>query len=138
MSVAEDIVLLKNAPLSGSFRPSKWLAIQNKEFTLDFQLTVTGANATVQYYLEFTSNPTDTSAPVFRELAQEDGGGGEVLMPVVVRTFAENGGTDLPVGNYAFDTEYVRRHRAVRVQIRVTGIGAAARATITAPFGSPT
>ncbi len=137
MSVAEDIVLLKNAPLTGSFRPSKWLAIQNKEFTLDFQLAITGGAATVEYYLEFTSNPTNTSAPVFRELAQEDAGNGEVLMPAVVRTFAVAGGSDLPIGNYAFDTEYVRRHRAVRVQIRVTGDGAVARATITAPFGSP-
>lgn len=132
---AQDIVLMNNAPLSGSFRASSWLAIQNREFTLDFKLVVAGAAASVEYYLEFSSNPLNSAVPVFREVAQEDGGGGQVLMPAVVRTFAENGGTTLPIGTHMFDTEYVRRHRTVRVQIRVTGEGASARATITAPFG---
>ena len=125
-----SVTRLFKGPLSATFQATKWLAISAREITIDFDLTCSSGPSTVQYYLEFANDP---AGPVYREVAQEDAGGGVVLMPVVVRTFADNGGTNLPDGRYFLDTEYVRRHRLVRVQIKASA--GTVRAEITAPFG---
>jgi len=123
---------LFDAPLTNAFKPSKWIAIVSREFTFDFDLVAAGGPSTVQYYLEFANIP---GGPAYREIAQEDTGSGVVQMPIVIRTFTDNNGTNLADGTYHFDTEYVRRHRLVRVQIQATA--GTVRAKITAPFGIP-
>ncbi len=128
--MSANLIQLFNGPLSSSYRATQWLAISSREITLDFELACSGGPSTVEYYLEFSNDP---SGPAYREIAQEDAGGGVVLMPVVVRTFADNNGTNLADGTHFFDTEYVRRHRLVRVQIRATA--GTVRAKVTAPFG---
>ncbi len=123
-------LLLFNGPLTGSFVATQPFAISAREFTLQFELETSGGPSTVEYYLEFGDAP---AGPWYREIAQEDGGGGVVLMPMVVRTFADNNGTALADGTHLLDSEYVRRNRLVRVRMRVTA--GAARAKVQAPFG---
>ena len=123
-------MILFNGPLTASFKETKVFAIQAREFTIDFMIVASGGPSTVQCYCEFAEELT---GPWFREIAQEDGGAGVVLMPAVVRTFAVTGGSNLPDGTYNFDAQFIRRHKLVRLQMAVpTG---AARVKVTAPFG---
>lgn len=127
-----NLLSLFKGPLPATFTPTAWLAITAREFTIDFDLTCSSGPSTVEYYLEFANAPT---GPAYREVAQEDAGEGVVLMPEVVRTFSNSGSAVLADGHYFFDTEYVRRHRLVRVQIRAAA--GTVQAQITAPFGLP-
>jgi hypothetical protein len=122
--------ILFNGPLSGSFVPTKAIALVAQKLTLDFEIAASGGPTTVQWYVEFADAPT---GPWFREIAQEDSGQGQVLMPAVVRTFANTGGMSLTDGTYRFDAELVRQQRLARVQLAV-GSGAA-KVKVTAPFG---
>jgi hypothetical protein len=119
-----------NGPLSSGYRPTKAVLISATEFTVDFELVISGSTATVQYYLEFGEDP-DPNAKWYREIAEEDAGGGVVLMPVVIRSLAANAGGNLPVGTHLLDAEFKRRHRFVRLQLSSAGTVAC---TVTAPF----
>lgn len=126
-----------NAALTGLFAPTRAFLIESNEITFYFNLVVTVGTVSIEWYMEFTDNPGG-SAPVWhREIAEEDAGSGVVLMPEVVRTFAASGGTTLPIGTHNLDAEFKRRNKFCRVQMRVTGAGAA-RAKVTIPFGVET
>lgn len=122
-----------NAALTSAFQPTRAFLIEANEITFYFDLTVTVAAATVEWYMEFTQSPGGSSPVWRREIAEEDAGQGVVLMPAVVRTFADNGSNNLAVGGHNFDAEFKRRNRFCRVQMKNTG--GAVRAKVTIPFG---
>lgn len=101
--------------------------------TLDFQITVAGAAAAVEWYLEYASDPS--AASFFQEVAEEAAAGGIVHMPKIVRDFQEHGGAGLAIGTHFLDVQLVRRHQFVRLQMRCTTGGATASVLATAPFG---
>ncbi len=123
-----------NAPLTSAFKPTRAFMIESNEITFYHDLVIATAAMSVEWYMEFSDNPGGASPVWRREIAEEDAGGGVVLMPEVVRTFADNGGTTLSVGTHNLDAEFKRRNKFCRVQIRATG-GGTARAKITIPFG---
>jgi len=123
-------VTLFNGPLTGSFQPTKAIAIVAQKLTLDCALVTSGGPTTVQWYVEFADTPT---GPWFRETTQEDAGKGQVLMPAVVRTFADNNSTNLADGTHNLDVQLPLQQRLARLQLAV-GSGVA-KVKITAPFG---
>jgi hypothetical protein len=126
------VVLFKKA-LTGAFQPSGYTLIAAERLTLDFVFTTTGAPSTLEFYLEFASDPKN--GPWHRELAEEDTGKGNVSMPEVVRTFATNNKTTLDDGDHKFSTQFRRQEAFARLQMRITA-GACAQFTVTDPFGS--
>lgn len=136
MSAGPSIQIF-NKTLTDTFAVSQPFLIANNTITLDFKLDVTAGPASVEWYLEFGEDPS-ASGEWYREMAQEDPGGGVVLVPEVVRTFANNGASDLTSpATYFFDTELVRRHKLARVQIRVTDVDTmTVVATIRSQFGA--
>ncbi len=121
-----------NKLLTGSFVPSAAFLITTSEPVLVWEITVGTGPANVEWYLEFGASPT---GQFYREVAEEDAGGGATAMPKVVRTFKEEGGGGLATGSHFLDTEFRRKQQYARVQVRVTA-GAAVRAKVTAPFGT--
>ena len=126
------VVLFKKA-LTGSFVASNYTIISAEKLTLDFDFTTTGGPSTIQWYLEFASDPIN--GPWRREVAEEDAAGGAVLMPLVIRTFADNAGTNLADGTYGISTQFQRQESFARVQAKITA-GACAGFVITDPYGS--
>jgi hypothetical protein len=127
-------ITIFNRTLTGSFVASQSIVVVNNAVSLNFTLTVTNGPATIEWYLELGSDEaTPTNSEWFRELAEEDPGNGAVALPIVVRTFAANGGGGLADGTYRLDAELVRRAKMARVQIRATA--GTVQATVTAPFG---
>lgn len=126
------VVLFKKA-LTGAFVASGYTIISGGILTLDFDFATTGGPSTIEWYLEFASEPIN--GPWRREVAEEDAGAGVVSMPLVVRTFADNGGTTLADGTYGLSTQFRRQEAFARVQSRITA-GAVAQFNITDPNGS--
>jgi hypothetical protein len=125
--MAENILFNAKAP--NSFTPSKAVFINARRIVLRFSITVIGSPTTVQCYLEFSGNP---KTQWFRELAEEDDGGGAVQMPAVIRTITAPGGDNLPVGITAVDMQFVRDEQFVRVQLACAGN---ATVKLTTPYG---
>jgi hypothetical protein len=122
--------ILFQGPLTAQFQPTKCFMITATEPVFDFEIVVSGSTTVVQYYLEFS--PTqDANGKWYREIAEEDVGGGVVNMPAVVRTLLDNAGSNLPVGMHRFDAEFKRRHQFIRLQLMSPGT---ATCIITAPF----
>lgn len=107
--------------------------------SLDFLFTIAGGATGVVWYLEFTEDDPNAAATVWaREIAEEDGGGGVVDMPVVVRRFRAHGAViaDLPNGEHNLSAQFLRKHKYFRVQVGIiTGGGGVARMQIFAQFG---
>lgn len=126
------VTLFKKA-LTGSFVASGYTMLAGGILTLDFDFAVATAPGTIEWYLEFASDP---AGPWRREVAEEDAGAGIVAMPIVVRTFIDNGGTTtLAIGSYAFSTQFRRQEAFARVQSRITA-GTCAQFVVTDPNGS--
>jgi hypothetical protein len=125
-------VLYKNA-LTNAFKPSGYTMIAGDRLTLDFDFTTTGGPSTIEWYLEFAKNPA--KGPWRRELAEEDGGKGNVLMPEVVRTFATNNATALADGPHGYSSQFRRQEAFARIQARITA-GACTQFNVSDPFGS--
>lgn len=123
--------VLLNQVLTGAFQPSASFLITNAEPVLDWEITVGTGPANVEWYLEFGTGAAGD--PFFREVAEEDAGGGATAMPKVVRTFKEEGGGGLAMGRHLLDTEFRRKQQVARVQVRLTA-GANVRVKVTAPF----
>lgn len=126
------MITIFSKSLSSSFQASSPFVITSGEFALDFEIVVGTGPAQVQWYLEFSSSP---SGNWYREVAEEDASKGVVSMPAVVRTFADNNATTLPVGTWRFDTEFRRKQQLCRVQMKIAA--GAARAKIDVPIGLP-
>ncbi len=126
------VVIFKKA-LTGAFVASGYTIITGGILTLDFDFTTTGGPSTIDWYLEFSSDPIN--GPWRREVAEEDAGQGAVLMPLVIRKFADNAGTQLTDGTYGISTQFRRQEAFARVQSRITA-GACASFKITDPNGS--
>lgn len=124
-----SVILLK-ATLDGSFQPSAPVLLVANQLTLDWDITASSGPTTLEWYLEFASDP---AGPWRREVAEEDAGKGVVSMPAVVRTFANNNGTALTDGDYGFEMQFVRQAALARIQACVTA-GAAVIA-VSSPTG---
>lgn len=124
-------VELFNGALGAAFAPTRYLLLSGERLALDFDITVAGAPATVEWFMEFTSqNPSDPATSWHREVAEEDIGGGVTHMPVVVRDFAA-----LAAGTTRLSAQFIRAHDFVRLQMRAA-VGAVPNLAVTAPFGS--
>lgn len=124
-----SVILLK-ATLDGSFQPSAPVLLVANQLTLDWDITASSGPTTLEWYLEFASDP---AGPWRREVAEEDAGKGVVSMPEVVRTFANNNGTALADGSYGYEMQFVRQAALARVQAAVTA--GAAIVTVSSPTG---
>ena len=129
-------VQLFNATLGGALQPSSWLLITGEEVPLVWELTTNGGPTVIQFFLEFTDDPTKGAATIAaREVDEQDTGNGVVTMAKVTRTFNENGlTTGLADGSHKLATQFVRQGSYVRVQVQVTA--GAASLTLTASSGS--
>ena len=125
--MAEQILF--NGKVSSGFTPSKAIFVSAKRVVLRFLVTVSGAPTPVQFYMEFSGNP---SGQWFRETAEEDQGDGVVEMPAVVRTLTPSGGGNLPVGVTAVSMQFVRDEQFVRMQLACAGN---ATVKLTTPYG---
>lgn len=112
-----------NAALTGAFVASKPTQLVNEELTLDFTLVTTGGPTTVNWFPEFSEDLKNW----FREVAEEDAGKGVISMPKAVRTFADNGGTQLSDGTHLLSVQLVRQKPFARIQIEVTAGAATAQ-----------
>jgi hypothetical protein len=94
--------------------------IGDSKISLDFVIPVAaGADGVVDWYFEFTDDSTGSAPLWYREVAEENAGGGVVSMPLVVRTFEKAGGGALPAAaTYYFSTQFERFHKIFRIQIR--------------------
>jgi hypothetical protein len=93
---------------------------------MDFIVTVSSGPATVEWYLEFT-NLNPNSVEWFREVSEDNNGGGSVAMAKVVRTFQENGGAGLATGTHRIATPLTRPGPLARIQIRCSSGTASAQ-----------
>lgn len=127
MSVLE----LFNGAAAAAFTPSKPFLISGERTTLDFLFTLPAPGATLEWFLEFTSDdPNAAAARWAREVAEEDVGGGVTNMPLVLRNFAGI------VNDEKRSCQFVRAHRFCRVQFRLAAASPAIdNVTILAPFG---
>jgi hypothetical protein len=129
-------VRLFNKALTSSFQASSALLVATDTVVLDFFIDV-GSDVVIQWYLEFSEDPSDTTGWA-REVTQEVTGQGAVGHFLALRTFYPNGSTGplTAVGSpYALETEFVRRAKFARAQIKA--VSGAADVEIIAPFGSP-
>lgn len=126
------VVLFKKA-LTGAFVASGYTMLAGGILTLDFDFATTGGPSTIEWYLEFASDPIN--GPWRREVAEEDAGMGVVSMPLVIRHFADNAGTQLTDGTYGISTQFQRQEAFARVQSRITA-GACGRFNIIDPNGT--
>ena len=124
-------VQLFNGAVGASFTPSAQLMLSAGRLTLDFFVVASNGPTTLQYFLEFSDDGTN----FFAETAEEDAGQGVVLMPLVLRTLADNASTAI-ANNTAFKAscQFVRQHKIARVQMKVTA--GAANVTLTSLFGT--
>lgn len=129
-----SVTLYSNKTLTGAFQPSDFLMLAGAEMTLFWKLTTTGGPTTVEFYLEFTDDPTGKTPSWFQEVDEQDTGVGVIKMSKTVRTFYENGGAALADGVHRLSTQFVRKAPFGRIQARVTA--GAASALVTTPSGS--
>lgn len=123
------VVTLLQKALNGSFQASGYVMITNNMLTLDWDITSSGGPTTLQWYLEFTSDPIN--GKWHREVDEQDAGKGVVSMAEVVRTFVNNGGTALADGTVGYSTQFTRQEAFARIQARVTA--GAATVVVTCP-----
>lgn len=129
------MITIFDAPLTTSFQASSPVLMQDKHVALDFLIVVT-VLAAVEWFLEFTGeDPNAAASQWYREIAEEDNGGGQTDMPIAVRTFRAAGGTNLPAGTHPLDAQFQKVHKFFRVQIRAAS-GTVTRTRIQAQFGS--
>ena len=113
--------------LGAVFVPSQPFLLSAQRAVLDFTYLAAAA-AVIEWYLEFTStDPNDAATVWFREVAEENAGGGAVSMPNVVRTFPA-----VTAASAGKDCEFVRTHHFCRVQLRLAG-----KLFVDVPFGAP-
>jgi hypothetical protein len=107
--------------------------IEGNRVVFRFKLVVTGTpSAVIQYYLEFGDDPAPDGV-WYREVAEEDQGGGNVLQPIVVRTLEGPASAALPAGTYLLSAQFRREEQMARLQIKASA--GAVVAVVTAPFG---
>ena len=106
--------------------------------SLDFLFEIITAATGVLWFLEYTdADPNVAATQWFREVAEEDTGGGAVDMPVVERRFRANGGADLGVATHGLSVQFVRKHEYYRVQVAIAAAGGAVtRMRVFAQFGA--
>ena len=127
-------VKILDQALSTSFEASTPLLVSSERVTVDFLLAIT-AQAGVEWYLEFTDgDPNNANTQWYRELAEEDNGGGLTDIPLVVRAFKAAGGANPGVGTFAASAQFIRTHKFFRIQIRAAS-GTVTRARIFGQFG---
>lgn len=125
-----DVLTLYDAPLGGAFTATRSFLMIGEKATVDFLFAQAVGPATIEWYLEYTSdNPLLPSAVWRREVDEEDVGAGIVHMFDVVRDFT--GIVGAAVGKSA---QCVRAHHFIRVVMRVAA-GAVGNVVVTTPFG---
>lgn len=107
--------------------------IEGERFAVDVELTV-GTAGPVDFYLEY-SEENPSSGRWFREIAEEDQGGGVTEMPLVVRTLRAEGSpfANLAAGTHRVTLQFIRTHKFGRINMRMRSGAASAR--IVSVFG---
>lgn len=136
-----SIVLFPGGPLTGAFVPSAPFVMAADRVTIDFTIVVTTPGL-IAWFIEFTDEDPTTTVEWFREVAEEDQGGGVTEMPVVIRYLRDNSPAfptfvNLPAGTHRLSAQFVRHHKIARIQARITGGGAAATMRAVSQFGTP-
>lgn len=112
-----------NKALTGSFVPSEWFLLVGGQISLAWHLVTAGGPTSVEWFLEFTDDPTGTPT-ADREVDESDAAGnGAITMSKVIRTFQENGGAGLADGAHDLSTQFIRQRPYARVQVRVSAGG---------------
>ena len=127
-------VLMFNGTLGAGFKASSWLQIAAEEVTLAFHLATSTGPTAINWFLEFSDDPTPKSPIASREVDEQDTGNGVITMSKVLRTFKENGGANLADGTHDLSAQFTRQAPYVRFQIQVTT--GAATAKVTSSTGS--
>jgi len=123
-------IIILNTKLTASFQPSQPVMIAANQLTFDWDIVASGGPTQIQWYMEFSSAPAGVW---HREVAEEDSAGGQVLMPIVIRTFADNAGTELSNGEYGLSMQFVRQEALARIWARVAA--GVAVVTVSCPGG---
>ncbi len=131
-------LLIYNAALTTSYQASTPIVLAGDQISLDFAITVAaGADAAIQWYLEYTDNPVGSSAVWYRETAERlSATTGTVSMPLAVRTFLDEAGNALPAAaSYLLNAQFIRKHKNYRVQIKASA-GTVSAVQIYSNFGA--
>lgn len=135
------VIDIFSGALGVTFAPTQPFLLHAEKVTVDFVVDVTIGPAVVEWYLEYTSgNPNDTNTIWYREVAEEDVGGGVVHMPKVVRNLEDNDDDNhqLTQGIHYMSAQMVRAHNLCRLQVRLNPVPVAmATMRITVPIGYP-
>lgn len=133
-------VVLFNARalVAGTFNPSAPVLLQGDHLVIDFTLVIGTAATQVRWYIEYAEDdPNSANTLWFRELAEEDNGGGQVDMPIVIRSFRDNGGANLPAATYQVSVQFVRKHKFARLQAEIVAGGGTCTMTAVERVGLP-
>ena len=110
--------------------PTTALLIVAERIVFDMEITST-ADGRLDWHMEFTSDdPLSPAARWYREVSEDDMGGGVVDMPAVARNYVVTGAAVTRLS-----AQFVRAHRFVRLQLQQTAAAGISRVRIEAPFG---
>jgi hypothetical protein len=120
-----SVVLFPGGALAAAFAPSAPFVLVGDRITIDFTIGVT-VPGLVEWFMEFTEENPVTTAEWFREVAEEDQGGGITEMPIVIRRLAASSPgappfVNLAAGTHRITTQFVRHHQIARIQARAAG-----------------
>lgn len=127
------MIQLFKGRLPVTFGPTAWFLLTGAKIPLEFQFTTSAGPTRIDYYLEFTDDPTLPSPITFREVDEQDVGNGVVTMSKVIRTFQENNGGFLQNGVHNLSCQLLRLAPIARLQIQASA--GTATAIITASSG---
>lgn len=114
------MISLFNGKLPAAFAPTVWMTVVGDKIPLTFHLVTSGGPTAVDFYLEFTDDPTLKVPVASREVDEQDIGNGVVTMSKVIRTFQENNGGTLQNGTHDLSCQFVRLAPFARLQIRAS------------------
>lgn len=118
------VILFNGATLPvapAAYAASAPFLLTGDRITLDFTADISSAGP-LDWYFEFTSgNPYSADTHWFREVAEEDTGGGVTEMPLVVRTLRGEGSpyNNLPTGTTRVSLSFIRTHLIARLRARM-------------------
>lgn len=128
---------MRGIPLATGYSTSAAVLIVGQKLEIDFDLSCSAGPSTVTYFIEYSEDLVTW----FAEVAEENAGKGVVLMPKVIRTFADNNATNV-ANNTGFKVscQFTRPHRFARIQIAAASgtvvVNSATSAFGLGPYGS--
>ena len=123
-------VFSQTVSASGSYLPSLPIMLVDNALPLFFDLVASNGPTTINFYLEYSLDPTGLTPKWYREVDEQDIGSGVVKQSQVVRTlYLNNSSAALPDGAYTFAMQFGRRAPFARLQIQI-GAGRAQLAIV--------